>query len=55
MAEVFDFSTIEKNELQKIELQKIYERRNDQKGRYSLAHFGENWKIVKIEVTGPNL
>ena len=26
---------------------------NDRKGRYSLAHFCENFKKVKIEVTGP--
>ena len=32
MAEILNFSTIEKNELQKLELQKNHKRLNDWKG-----------------------
>ena len=32
---------------------KFHKRQNDRKGRYTMAPFRENWKKVKIEVTGP--
>ena len=32
---------------------KFHKRQNDRKGLYTLAHFCENCKKVKIEVTGP--
>ena len=37
----------------RLSYKKFHKRQNDRKGRYTLAHFLENCKKVKIEVTGP--
>ena len=48
MAEIFNFSAMKKKSIRN-----SHKRQNYRKGRYSLAHFLENCKKVKIEVTGP--
>ena len=56
MAEIFNFSIIEEKKTssnRSLSYKKFHKRRNDRKGRYSDAHFCENCKKVKIEVTGP--
>ena len=49
MAEILNFSRIEKT----IYISLRHKKFHVQKGGYSLAHFLENFKKVKTEVTGP--
>ena len=55
MMEMFKFTTIEeKTSSRKLVLSyENFIKDNDRKGQYTLAHFRENCKKVKIEVTGP--
>ena len=53
MTEIFNFSTLRKTSYRSLNYKEIHKRQNDLKGQYSMVHFQENCKKVKIEVTGP--
>ena len=54
MTEIFIFTTIkEKTSSRSLSYKKFSNRQNDHKGQFTLVHFLENFKKVKIEVTGP--
>ena len=53
MAEIFNFSTIEKTSYRSLSHKKFQKRQNDRKGRYIVLHIFEQITKVKIEDEGP--
>ena len=53
MVEIFNFSTIEKNDLKKFHVQKNPKEPNDCQGPYTPAHFWENCQKIKLKSQDP--
>ena len=51
---MFNFTTIEeKTSSRSLSYKKNQKKQNDRKGGYTLTHFLENCKKIKIEIKGP--